>query len=161
NPNARFIGDEANHVQEESVATQTAHDQDDPNPTPGTSKQQGPKDRTGDSERTKIAESEEHKGEKDKAPGEKGTEVDVQHDNKPIEKPMAAQPTTAPPAENIPKSGGDGRSPSQVTQNPTPQLAPGTPPSPSPEVQQSTAPQGWSFNPIKPGAQATPDPVPG
>ncbi|HEY8077418.1 MAG TPA: hypothetical protein VIF62_25005, partial [Labilithrix sp.] len=72
NPNARFIGDEANHVQEESVATQTAHDQDDPNPTPGTAKAGGPKDRTGDSDRTKIADSEEHKGEKNRAPGEKG-----------------------------------------------------------------------------------------
>jgi len=159
NPTARFIGDEANHVQEESVATQTAHDQDDPNPTPGTAKSGGPKDRTGDSERTKIADSDEHKGEKDKAPGEKGTEFDVQHDNKPIEKPMSAQPTTAPPAQDIPKSGGDGRAPTQVTQNPQPQLAPGTPPAPSPEVAQSN--QGWSFNPIKPGAQPTPDPVPG
>src|SRR5215472_11047288 len=32
NPNAHFIGDQANHVEQESVATQTSHDQDDPNP---------------------------------------------------------------------------------------------------------------------------------
>ena len=48
NPNARFIADEANKVEEEAVATQTAHDQDDPNPTPGANKTAGPKDRTGD-----------------------------------------------------------------------------------------------------------------
>ncbi len=68
-------------------------------------------------------------------------------------------------ATEIPKSGGDGRTPSQVTQKePPPQLAPGTPPAPSPEVEQSSSPNGWSFNPIRPGAQSqapTPAPVPG
>ena len=54
NPNARFVGDEANHVEEESVATQTAHDQDDPNPTPG-GNHAGPQGKVGDSDKTKIA----------------------------------------------------------------------------------------------------------
>ena len=52
NPSAKFVADEANHVEEESVATQTSHDQDDPNPPPGANKTPGPKDRVGDSERT-------------------------------------------------------------------------------------------------------------
>jgi hypothetical protein len=164
NPTAKFIGDEANHVQEETAATQTAHDQDDPNPTPGTAKANGPKDQTGDSEHTKIADSEEHKGDKDRAPGEKGTEFDVQHDNKPIDKPMAQKAVEAPtPAAEQPKTGGDGRAPSAISEKETPQLAPGAPPAPSPEVEQSNASSGWSFNPIKPGAQADPQqaPIPG
>jgi hypothetical protein len=156
NPNARFIADEANHVEEESVATQTSHDQDDPNPTPGANKTAGPKDRVGDSTQTKIAESDEHKGEKDKAPGEKGTEFDVQHEAKPIEKPQATAAVKADPSHEIPKAGGDGKAPSQITQKETPpQLAPGATPQPTPDVQQ--APAGWSFNPVKPGVQSDPN----
>ena len=161
NPNARFIADEANKVEEEKVATQTSHDQDDENPTPGANKTAGPKDRTGDSARTKIADSDEHKGNKDNAPGEKGTEFDVQRDNKPIEKPMTTAAVTAPPAENVPKSGGDGRTPSPTTQKETPpELAPGAQPSPSPEVAQSPNGAAW-FTPVKPGAQAAQDPIAG
>lgn len=155
NPNARFIADEANHVEEESVATQTSHDQDDPNPTPGANKTQGPKDRVGDSQQTKIAESDEHKGNKDNAPGEKGTEFDIQKEAKPIDRAQTTAAVKAEPSPEIPKAGGDGRAPSQVTQNePPPQLAPGAPPAPTPEVQQ--APQGWAFNPVRPGAQVDP-----
>jgi hypothetical protein len=159
NPNAKFIADEANKVEEETAATQTAHDQDDPNPTPGSNKTAGPKDRVGDSDRTKIADSDEHKGEKDKAPGEKGTEFDVQREAKPIEKaqgPVAVN--QAPPSTQIPRAGGDGKAPSQVMPNePPPQLAPGAPPAPTPEVVQGAA-GGWAFNPIRPGAQVDPSP---
>lgn len=157
NPNAKFIADEANKVEEESVATQTSHDQDDPNPTPGANKTAGPPDHVGDSDRTKIAESDEHKGEKDKAPGEKGTEFDVQHDAKPIDKPQGpVAANQADPSTQIPRSGGDGRTPTQAANQPPPQLAPGAPPSPSPDVVQGG--QGtWSFNPIRPGAQLDPN----
>lgn len=158
NPNANFIADEANTVEEESVATQTAHDQDDPNPTPGANKPGGPKDQVGDSERTKIADSEEHKGDKDKAPGEKGEEFEAK-DNRPIEKPMAPVAVNqAPPSEAPPKQGGDGRPAQASTPAPTPQLAPGAAPPPSPEVAQGTA--GW-FNPVRPGAVGPSDPIAG
>ncbi len=153
NPSAKFVADEANHVEEESVATQTSHDQDDPNPTPGANKTQGPKDRVGDSERTKIAESDEHRGEKNRAPGEKGTEFDVQREARPIDKAQAPVAVTkAEPASQPPRSGGDGRaaSPTQPNDAP-PQLAPGAPPSPSPEVVQGSQ-GGYSFNPIRPDA---------
>lgn len=161
NPNARFIADEANKVDEEKVATQTAHDEDAENPTPGANKTAGPKDRTGDSERTKIADSDEHKGEKDKAPGEKGTEFDVQRDNKPIEKAQTATAITAPPSETAPKAGGDGRNPSQTTSTePPPQLAPGAQPSPAPEIVESPGGASW-FTPVRPGAQNQKDPVAG
>ncbi len=159
NPNAKFIADEANKVEEESVATQTSHDQDDPNPTPGSNKTQGPKDRVGDSDRTKIADSDEHKGEKDKAPGEKGTEFDVQRDAKPIDRAQAPVAVNqAPPSPQAPRAGGDNRAPSQVTPNePPPQLAPGAPPAPAPDVLQG-AQSGWAFSPIRPGAETDPSP---
>lgn len=161
NPNARFVGDEANKVEQETVATQTSHDEDDPNPHPGAHKPGGPQDRVGDSERTKIAESEEHKGEKDRAPGEKGTEFDIAKDNKPIDKPVAPTAVNHAPEKEAPKAGGDGRAPSQVTQKETPpQLAPGAPPAPSPEVVSGTS-GGFQFNPIRPGVQGPGDPIAG
>lgn len=157
NPNAKFIADEANKVEEESVATQTSHDEDDPNPTPGANKTAGPKDKVGDSERNKIADSDDHKGEKDKAPGEKGSVFDVQKDARPIEKAQApVAMNQAPPATQAPRAGGDNRAPSQLTlSEPPPQLAPGAPPSPAPEVVQG-AQGGWSFSPIRPGAMTDP-----
>jgi hypothetical protein len=153
NPDAKFIADEANKVDEETVATQTSHDEDDPNPTPGANKTAGPKDRVGDSDRTKIAESDEHKGEKDRAPGEKGTEFEVQKDARPIDKAQATvaihQPSPSPVA---PRAGGDGRAPAQPAPNAPPQLAPGAPPAPAPEVV-GAGQSGWAFNPVRPGAQ--------
>ena len=161
NPNARFIADEANKVEEEKVATQTAHDQDDPNPTPGSNKTAGPKDNVGDSVRTKIADSDEHKGNKDNAPGEKGTEFEVQKDNKPIEKPQATAAVNQPAKDqDTPKSGGDGRTPSKVDKE-TPQLAPGAEAAPSTELVQSPNGAQW-FTPVKPAQQQGPkDPVAG
>jgi hypothetical protein len=165
NPNARFIADEANKVEEEKVATQTAHDQDEENPTPGANKTNGPKDRTGDSERTKIADSDEHKGNKDNAPGEKGSNFEPNKDNKPVDKPMTAAIVPAPPAAAVPKSGGDGRAPSSTTQKETPpQLAPGAQPTASFDVVSSANGASW-FTPVKPqSAQATqpaPSPIAG
>lgn len=161
NPNARFIADEANKVEEEKVATQTAHDEDAENPTPGANKTAGPKDQTGDSDRTKIADSDEHKGNKDNAPGEKGTEFDVQRDNKPVEKPMTATVIPAPPSEATPKTGGDGRSPSEIAKNPTPpELAPGAEPAPAPEIAQSPDGASW-FTPVRPATKSQKDPVAG
>jgi hypothetical protein len=157
NPNAKFIADEANKVDQESVATQTAHDEDDPNPTPGANKTAGPQDKTGDSERTKIAESDEHKGEQNKAPGEKGTEFSVlPHDNIPLTKPtgpVAVQ--SQEKAAQVPKSGGDGRQPSQQQSPNQPQLAPGAPPPDSPDVV-AGANGTWIVNPMRPGAPSDP-----
>lgn len=154
NPNAKFIADDANKVDEETAATQTSHDQDDPNPTPGGSKTAGPQDKTGDSDKTKIADSDDHAGEKNKAPGEKGTEFDLQPTAKPITGAMGPHAANEP-AFNLPRVGGDGRAPSLVAPNPTPQLAPGAPPTENPEIAQSPN-GGWSFSPIRPGAQADP-----
>ena len=156
NPNAKFIADEANKVEDETVATQTSHDEDDPNPTPGANKTAGPQDTTGDSERTKIAESDEHKGEQNKAPGEKGTEFEVMpHDNIPLTKPMGPVAVQAQESSSIPRSGGDGRTPSSPQNQTQPQLAPGAPPPDSPD-QVAGANGTWIVNPMRPGLPSDP-----
>jgi TonB family protein len=159
NPNARFVGDEANKVDDETVATQTSHDQDDPNPTP-TGNHSGPQNQVGDSDRTKIAESEDHEGDKTRAPGEKGTEFDIQKDPTPLKNPQQVA-VLAPKAQEPPRSGGDNRAPSQTsTPPPVPQLAPGGASPPAPEVQNSGS-GAWSFNPVRPGAGTGAAPEPG
>ena len=144
NPNARFIGDEANHVDKETVATQTAHDQDDPNPTPG-GNHAGPTTNMGDSDRTKIADSEEHAGEKNRAPGEKGTEFEVQHDPMPL-RPQGAEALPGAAGPQPPMSGGDGRMAGAPTE-PDPGGA-----TASPNVMDGAG--NWTFDPVRPGAGA-------
>ncbi len=151
NPNANFLGNEANHVEKETVATQTAHDQDAPDPTPG-GNHSGPDKRTGDSDQTKIAESEDHAGEKRKAPGERGTEFDIQPDPTPIRRTMAGNRNTQP------MPGGDGRSPSDVNNSQNP-FMPQAGDQQSPDVT-SAENGGWTFNPLRPGATPTLAPHP-
>ncbi len=149
NPEARFIGDEANHVKEESVATVTSHDQDDKNPTPG-GNHAGPNGQPGDSERSRIADSEEHKGEQNRRPGERGTEFDVQRMPMP-ERPMGPVAIKAQASQEPPRAGGDGRTPQEAKAATQPELAQGGAAPPSPDVGQS-ADGNWSFNPVRPGA---------
>jgi len=151
NPNARFIGDEANHVEQETVATQTSHDRDDETPTPG-GNHAGSDSRVGDSERTKIADSEEHKGDKTRAPGERGTEFDVQRDPPP-DRPMGPVAVQAPPSTQAPRAGGDDRTPSP-SPTPTPALPPGAagPTAQTSDANPQTGPGDWTFSPIRPGA---------
>ncbi len=144
NPNAHFIADDANQTDEETVATITSHDQDDPNPKPAGDHQNATKD-PGDSDQHRIADSDEHKGAANKAPGEKGTEFDVLH-NEPQDKPMAAsavQGPTAPPAQA--QSGGDGKVASGAQAPVPPELAPGNAAPPSPNVVDSPN-GGWTFS---------------
>lgn len=149
NPDAKFIADEANKVTEESVATQTAHDQDDPNPTPG-GNHAGDKNRTGDSDRTKIADSEDRAGAKDRGPGSKTTELEVPNEiPKPAQKVAQATPSADPA-----RSGGDGKSAPLAQANPA--LAPG---GAGPQAQDMSGAESgtWSFNPFSKGAGQTPD----
>src|SRR5260370_979144 len=81
NPTARFIGDEANHVKEESVAQFTAHDQDDPNPTPGGS-HSGPQGRVGNSDHERVGDSDEHPGDPMHAAGENPRTPETAHAQK-------------------------------------------------------------------------------
>jgi TonB family protein len=149
NPNAHFIGDQANTVKEETAAQLTSHDRDDPDPTPG-GNHSGPKDHTGDSERTKIGESEDHAGDKNRAPGEKGTEFEVQKD--PMPKNPAPVADNGPKTQAIPAVGGDGRQ-AMSAPNPAPPLAAGAAGETSPDVTNSGE-GNWTFNPIRPNAGA-------
>lgn len=151
NPNAHFVGDEANHVEHEEVATITSHDRDDENPTPAGNHQNSDK-RAGDSENGKIAESDEHKGDKNRAPGEHGTEFDVQPDPPPTH-PMGPTPVPGPIAAIIPQSGGDGRT-AATAPNPPVQTDPAGATAPNtPEVTQSNQ-GGWTFSLANPNAGA-------
>jgi TonB family protein len=152
NPTAKFIADEANHVEKETVATQTSHDRDDANPTPG-GNHPGSQQATGDSERTRIAESDEHRGEKNRAPGERGTDFDVVHEPKlPKPQPAAAMATQqAPPAHPVGAADhGEPRPAEAVQPQPQPQPAPGGATPPSPEVEEAPA-GSWTFNPARAG----------
>jgi TonB family protein len=148
NPNARFLGDDANHVEKETVATLTSHDQDDPNPTPGGS-HAGPQGVVGDSDRQKIADSETHAGDKNRAPGEKGTEFEVQHDPMPTRpQGSTAVPGTAGPQP--PMSGGDGRlagAPNDQQPGSEGEVSPGS-------AVSIDAAGNWSFNPEHVGSGA-------
>jgi TonB family protein len=69
NPNAEFIADDANHVDKQTQARITATDQNDANPTPGTS-EQGPSPEPGNAHVNDIAHSEDSPGAPDHAPSE-------------------------------------------------------------------------------------------
>lgn len=71
NPDAEFLADQANHVKEQTQARITSTDQDDPKPNPGTSASGGPPDKPGNSEVDKVAQSDDHDGDPNRAPGEK------------------------------------------------------------------------------------------
>jgi len=151
NPNARFLAEEANRVEEESVATQTSHDKDDENPTPG-GNHAGDRSRAGDSDRTKIADSENVKGEQGHAPGERGTDFDVSREpEKPTDKPQATAAISGPSATEPTKSGGDGKPVSGAPNSPAQaEVAPGSPQQEAPDVV-SSAHGSWTFNAIRPG----------
>lgn len=146
NPNAKFISDDANKVDKETVATQTSHDQDDKDPTPA-GQHAGPKETVGDSQRTKIADSDNTPGEKNRAPGDKGTEFDIQPAPKPVAKVSPNDPAQA-------KSGGDGRTASTPSpaQKPS-EDTPGGASQPTPEVAQGA--KGWTFDPTRPGGSGS------
>jgi TonB C terminal len=69
NPSASRIADDANQTDEETVARIRAFDQDDPNPSPGA--HAGPPSADpGNADHDKLADSDEHKGNDQHAPGE-------------------------------------------------------------------------------------------
>jgi TonB family protein len=165
NPTAKFIADEANKVEKETVATQTAHDRDDENPAPGQN-HRGAESEPGDSERTRIAESDEHKGERNRAPGERGTDFDVVHEPKiprvdpnasAASQPQPQSPNRSPANESSPAQA-SAQAPGAGQEQPSPG---GSTPN-SPDVDTS-ADGTWSFNPTRPGEApgGRPDPTTG
>ncbi len=140
NKSAQFIADEANKVDEEKVATQTSHDEDDEKPAPG-GNHAGPNDEVGNAEKTKVANSEEHAGEKNRAPGEKGTTLD-------IEKPAPVKAAAKEPVASAKPApaGGDGRT--AATPAKAPKVEEPTPAPPSGADVPDSPTGSWSFNPF-------------
>jgi len=69
NPNAAHIADKANHVLQETQARITSADQNDAKPTPG-GEHSNPDKSPGDSDHSRVMQSEDKPGEKDHAPSE-------------------------------------------------------------------------------------------
>jgi hypothetical protein len=97
NPEAEFLADQANRVKEQTQARITSTDQDDPKPNPGTSASQGPPDKPGNADVDKVAQSDDHDGDPNRAPGEK---------QDPTQDQAKAAQTPAPNAPPAPKVAG-------------------------------------------------------
>jgi TonB family protein len=138
NPEAHFIGNEANRVKEEQAAQLTSHDRDDENPTPAKNRTGNEPDK-GDSEKTRIAEADEHLGEENKGPGERGLELELQHDPRPVDSNGQQK---GPKDPNQVRAGGDGQRANQET---PPDLAPGNMAPNVPNVESADG-SHWTFN---------------
>jgi hypothetical protein len=95
NPNADFMADQANHVKEQTQARITSTDQNDPLPTPGAGAEHASKSEDpGDSNETKILQSEDRKGNRDHAPGDRppAQELRIAVMPAPAQKPGAIGP---------------------------------------------------------------------
>lgn len=103
NKEANRIADQANKVAEETMAQIRSKDQDDPTPTPGTaSGPQGPKDKVGDSDEQKQAQSEDKAGDETLAPGDARPDSTSPEHHNPVKASPSASPVPAtakgPPA---------------------------------------------------------------
>ena len=151
NPTAKFIADEANHVDKETVATQTSHDRNDETPTPG-GNHPGTDKQMGDSERTRIADSEEHRGVKNRAPGERGTDFDVIHE------PKLPKPAPAGESSNAPQTAPERAASNEPNPSPPAQAQPAQPTEAAPGGATPASPDveagsdgTWTFNPARTG----------
>ena len=99
--NAARIADDANHTDEETVAKIRSKDQDDTNPTPG-KRSNGPKEDVGNGQETKVADSEDKKGNDKNAPGEKKpVSTSAQHNNPAPPAPPALWLPPSPPPPTV------------------------------------------------------------
>lgn len=151
NPNANRIADEANHVAEETMAKIRAHDQDAQSPQIG-SKQlsKGPDDKEGNADDDKEADSEQHQGDKDHAPGESDKKsTSAEHDApKPPSDAKIAQRAEAPSTPGDGARGTGGKNTPNAPVPPAPREG-GAGPS-SPEVIAGTN-GGYTVDPANPG----------
>lgn len=163
NPNARFVGDEANKVEEESVARATSHDQDDPNPTFG-GQHSSPDKTPGNADKNKVGSGDEHKGDPDKAPGEGSKDnaaLPAATPAKPgaVVNPNAPEPPKTPPPP-APGNGQPLRTPTQPAP-PQPQPAPEKGPSNPDAVTSEKGSPAYSLDPRRrtsPSTSAAPPP---
>lgn len=155
NPNANYIADEANWVEQETVAEITSRDQDDPNPTPG-AEHAGPSEQPGNADEDRVAQSEDRAGDPDKAPSSDPTPP------KPVEQPKTAK---AEPPPSPPKAAQEPRAskPAEPTQGPKPETASASAeprsPTDAPEVA-SAETGGFRLDPRRSGGEAKKPDVP-
>ena len=122
NPNAEFLGDQANHVEEQTQARITSTDQDDPNPTPGTS-HAGPPDEPGNADSTRVASAtgEKDDGEVEPAPPTRGM-ASPRLNRVAQRSPAGPTPPGAPKREELPEPP---QPASESKDQPSAQLIPG------------------------------------
>ncbi len=108
NPNAQFIGNEANHVQQQTRARITATDQNDPNPTPG-SAEPGPTPDPGNAHVNDVANSEDSPGRADHAPNAHAAGARTASAKEPAASGAAAKVREVTPGSHKGQSTGDAR----------------------------------------------------
>ena len=104
NPDAEYIGDEANHVEKETQAQITSTDEMDPNPTPG-GNHTGAIPEPGNSDETNVAQSEDVPGDPDIAPAPV-PQTPVAPPPAPVEVARSAPPPRPPQDTDLPPQKG-------------------------------------------------------
>jgi TonB family protein len=152
NPKAAFIADQANHVASETAARLTSHDRDDENPTPG-GNHPGSDTNPGDSDKTHIASSEDHIGDKNHAPGERGTDFDVLHEPQIPKASLQANPATTPrqPPSRVASAEEAARAAAPSGERAERAPGAGGEVAPATDEVESGSSGTWRFNPTSPG----------
>jgi hypothetical protein len=120
NPTANRIADEANHVENETMARARAQDQDAPKPSMGASKG-GPHDQIGNDKEEHSGSAENHKGDDQHAPGEaKKAATDAEHERPVPPAPPTPRPGELPSVQGAPNKGGKGASVTPAAPPPAP-----------------------------------------
>ena len=147
NPNAHRIADDANHVDKETLARNRSKDQDAKTPSFGASKPSADKDPGSGDKETKVADSEDRKGNDKHAPGEKNPRATDGHHETP-RPPLPPTPVAAkaPPPSAPGGKGGKGVQPAV----PAPPPSPGGAGPASPEVVDAHR-GGYTLDPANPG----------
>jgi hypothetical protein len=147
NPTANRIADDANKVDKETMAKARANDMDSPKPSMGSAKPGGPKDEVGNDKDVRSGSAEEHKGDKDHAPGERKADSSASEHETP-RPPVPPTPRPGPPP-SVPASQGKGAV-GAAPQPAGPRPSPGGAGPASPEV--TAGDKGsYSLDPANPG----------
>lgn len=151
NPNADYIADEANRVEQETVAEITTRDQDDPNPTPG-AEHSGPNERPGNSDEHRVADSEDRAGDPEKAPGEASDQPPLEPDELPKTAKADPPPSAPPKATQEPRPSQAAGGPKAPTPDPTPPAAEPPSQATAPEVVANAESGGYRLDPGRSGS---------
>ena len=98
NPDAKHIGDDANHVTVETQAQLTNHEKNDKTTSPGAKKADSASTDPGNADKTAIRDADAHKGDDKHAPGEASTK-----DSAPAAKALGKAGAEARPAAGDPR----------------------------------------------------------